>query len=67
MTRSPAAEFQLQSLHPHYNYTLAVAAITTDVGPFSYSVEVLTSTARELLSFLIPVSCILSLNPTRPY
>ena len=59
MTRSPAAEFQLQSLHPHYNYTLAVAAITTDVGPFSYPVEVLTSTACELLSFsfLSVVSC----------
>ena len=51
MTRSPAAELQLQFLHPHYNYTLAVAAITTAVGPFSYSVEVVTSTARELLSF----------------
>ena len=51
MTRSPAVEFQLWFLHPHYNYTLAVAAITTSVGPFSYSVEVVTSTARELLSF----------------
>ena len=48
MTRSPAAELQLQFLHPHYLYTMTVAAITITVGPFSYLVQAVTSTAREL-------------------
>ena len=48
MTRSPTAELQLQFLHPHYSYTMTVAAITITVGPFSYSVQAVTSTAREL-------------------
>ena len=48
MTRSPTAELQLQFLHPHYSYTLRLAAITNTVGPFSYSVQAVTSTAGEL-------------------
>ena len=48
MTRSPAVELQVEFLHPYYLYTLAVAAVTTAVGPYSYSVQVVTATAREL-------------------
>ena len=48
MTRSPTVELQLQFLHPHYTYTLRVAAITNTVGPFSYSVQAVTSTAGKL-------------------
>ena len=48
MTRSPTAELQLPFLHPHYTYMLRVAAITNTVGPFSYSVQAVTSNACEL-------------------
>ena len=61
MTRSPAAELQVQFLHPYYLYSLAVAAITTAVGPFSYSVQAVTASAREFpRTFLVPYGINLS-------
>ena len=53
LTTSPTAELQLQFLHPHYTYILKVAAITNTVGPFSYSVQAVTSNACELFWSLI--------------
>ena len=53
MTRSPAPELQVQFLHPYYLYTLMVAAVTTAVGPFSYSIEAITSAARELPKMIV--------------
>ena len=41
----------MQFLHPYYTYTLAVAAVTTAIGPFSYSVQAVASTACKLLSY----------------
>ena len=61
MTRSPAAELQVQFLHPYYLYSLAVAAVTTAVGPFSYSVQAVTASAREFpRTFLVPYGINLS-------
>ena len=58
MTGSPAAELQVQFLHPHYLYTLAVAAVTTAVGPFSYSVQAVTATACEFPRTILVPYCI---------
>ena len=46
--RSPTTEFRVQFLHPHYSYSLTVAALTTMIGPSSYPLQVVTSTARKL-------------------
>ena len=46
--RSPTTEFRVQFLHPHYSYSLTVAALTTTIGPSSYPLQVVTSTARKL-------------------
>ena len=46
--RSPTTELRVQFLHPHYSYTLIVAALTTVIGPSSYPLQVITSVARKL-------------------
>jgi len=46
--RSPTTELRVQFLHPHYPYTLIVAAFTTAIGPSSYSIQVIASVARKL-------------------
>ncbi len=41
---------KIEDLHPHYNYTLAIAMVTTSVGPFSQPFRVLTEEAGKLLA-----------------
>ena len=42
LTVNSSTERLVDSLHPHYNYTCAVAAVTVVEGPFSASVMVTT-------------------------
>ena len=46
--RSPTTELRVQFLRPYYSYNLIVAAFTTAIGPSSYPLQVITSTARKL-------------------
>ena len=43
LTVNSSTEVLVDSLHPHYSYSCAVAAITVVEGPFSYNITVTTS------------------------
>ena len=48
--RSTTTELRVSFLHPHYSYSLTVTAFTTTIGPSSYPLQVLSSSARKLPS-----------------
>ena len=39
-TLSNATVFAVDDLHPYYHYNVSVAAMTVDIGPFSFQVKV---------------------------
>jgi hypothetical protein len=41
------------SLHPAYNYSIAVAAVTINTGPYSRSLVIITPDDGELDSYII--------------
>ena len=48
---SVAMQTKLEFLHPYYNYTCAVAAVTTEVGPYSIPITVTTNEDGEISYF----------------
>jgi len=48
--RSPVTQKAVDFLHPYYNYTCAVAAVTIQPGPFSATINVMTSQDGEMCS-----------------
>lgn len=52
LTTNSTTERLVDSLHPYYNYTCAVAAITVAEGPVSSSVTITTAQDGEITYFL---------------
>lgn len=45
---SETRELKLNSLHPYYNYSCQVAAVTVSMGPFGETITVTTLQDRKL-------------------
>lgn len=51
MTINSSTERLVDSLHPHYSYHCAVAAVTIAEGPFSSNVTVTTAQDGKIITF----------------